>query len=172
MWEQHRSTKVISLTKMAIRFSGIFARLPSQQLQPSYVVRSAFEGKDFALRIDSFWASFKYLTANRKWKRCFPCKIWQKNVQVYSPNVKFAIFSNSTSDFYKEFSCYNIAIFSTFSHRHKSKLQSTLVISKSKGFSEIFRDIRTTTYQICRIQEKKLLNSDISQLNILFGSWS
>ena len=35
-----------------------------------------------------------------------------------------------------------------------SKLQSTPVISNSKGLSEIFRDIRTSTYQICRIEEK------------------
>ena len=33
-------------------------------------------------------------------------------------------------------------------------IQSTLVISNSKGFSEIVRDIRTSTYQICRIEEK------------------
>ena len=33
-------------------------------------------------------------------------------------------------------------------------LQSTLVISNSKGLSEILRDIRTSTYQICRIEEK------------------
>ena len=34
------------------------------------------------------------------------------------------------------------------------KLQSTLVISNSNGLSEILRDIRTSTYQICRIEEK------------------
>ena len=34
------------------------------------------------------------------------------------------------------------------------KTQSTLVISNSKGLSEILRDIRTSTYQICRIEEK------------------
>ena len=34
------------------------------------------------------------------------------------------------------------------------ELQSTLVISNSKGLSEILRDIRTSTYQICRIGEK------------------
>ena len=37
-----------------------------------------------------------------------------------------------------------------------SKIQSTLVISKSKGLSEILRDIRTSTYQICRIEEKRI----------------
>ena len=33
-------------------------------------------------------------------------------------------------------------------------IQSTLVISNSKGLSEILRDIRTSTYQIWRIEEK------------------
>ena len=32
-------------------------------------------------------------------------------------------------------------------------MQSTLVISKSKGLSETLGDIRTSTYQICRIEE-------------------
>ena len=32
-------------------------------------------------------------------------------------------------------------------------LQSTLVISNSKGPAETLRDIRTSTYQICRIEE-------------------
>ena len=36
----------------------------------------------------------------------------------------------------------------------KISIQSTLVISKSKGLSEILQDIRTSTYQICRIEEK------------------
>ena len=31
---------------------------------------------------------------------------------------------------------------------------STLVISNTKRLSEILRDIRTSTYQICRIEEK------------------
>ena len=34
-------------------------------------------------------------------------------------------------------------------------VQSTLVISKSKGPSETVRDIRTSTYQICSIEEKQ-----------------
>ena len=33
-------------------------------------------------------------------------------------------------------------------------IQSTPVISNSKGLSEIVRDIRTSTYQICRIEEQ------------------
>ena len=32
-------------------------------------------------------------------------------------------------------------------------VQSTLVISKSKGPSETLRDIRTSTYQVCRTEE-------------------
>ena len=37
---------------------------------------------------------------------------------------------------------------------HYSKVQTTLVISNCKGLSEILRDIRTSTYQTCRIEEK------------------
>ena len=33
-------------------------------------------------------------------------------------------------------------------------LQSTLVISNSKGLYVILRDIRTSTYEICRVEEK------------------
>ena len=40
-----------------------------------------------------------------------------------------------------------------FSH-DMIQVQSTLVISNSKGLSEILWDIRTSTYQICRIEEK------------------
>ena len=32
-------------------------------------------------------------------------------------------------------------------------IQSTLVISKTKGPAETLRDIRTSTYQMCRIEE-------------------
>ena len=35
-----------------------------------------------------------------------------------------------------------------------NNIQSTHVISNSKGPSEIFRDSRTSTYQICRIEKK------------------
>ena len=37
---------------------------------------------------------------------------------------------------------------------NKMKIQLTLVVSNSKGLSEILRDILTSTYQICRIEEK------------------
>ena len=36
----------------------------------------------------------------------------------------------------------------------KSKIQTTLVISNPKGISETLRDIRTSTHQICRIEEQ------------------
>ena len=35
-------------------------------------------------------------------------------------------------------------------------IQSALVISNSKGLSEIYRDTRTSTYQNCRIEKKNL----------------
>ena len=37
---------------------------------------------------------------------------------------------------------------------YRISIQSTLVISKSKGLSELLRDIHTATYQNCRIKEK------------------
>ena len=42
-----------------------------------------------------------------------------------------------------------------------TKIQSTLVISKSKGPSKILRDISTSTYQTCSIEEKKLNNQNL-----------
>ena len=48
-----------------------------------------------------------------------------------------------------------------FNEKH---IQSTLVISK--GLPEILPDIRTSTYQICRIDENNKLNSHISQMNM------
>ena len=38
--------------------------------------------------------------------------------------------------------------------KDEEQIQSTLVISNSKGLSKILWDIRTSTYQICRIEEK------------------
>ena len=42
-------------------------------------------------------------------------------------------------------------------------IQSTLVISKSKGPSKTLRDIRTSTYQIYSIEEKNNANNQISR---------
>ena len=52
-----------------------------------------------------------------------------------------------------------IWIFNSYVQRYNiwcysSYIQSTLITSNSKGLSEILRDIRTSTYQICRIEEK------------------
>ena len=47
-----------------------------------------------------------------------------------------------------------IAPFITAADDIINRIQSTLVISNSKGLSEILRDIRTSTYQICRNEEK------------------
>ena len=40
-----------------------------------------------------------------------------------------------------------------FDRLSDKNIQSTLVISKSKGPSETLRDIRTSTYQMCSIEE-------------------
>ena len=46
---------------------------------------------------------------------------------------------------------YRIALFLEI--QFKGLVQSTLVISKSKGLYETLRDIRTSTYQICGTDE-------------------
>ena len=38
-------------------------------------------------------------------------------------------------------------------------IQSTFIISNSKGLSEILRDIRISTYQICRSEENNKSNN-------------
>ena len=45
-------------------------------------------------------------------------------------------------------------------------IQSTLVISNSKGLFEILRDIRTSTYQICRIEEKIIRTTTFNKYNM------
>ena len=50
---------------------------------------------------------------------------------------------------------YNVTFRRWYSIRTKTvKVQSILVISKSTGLSEILRDIRTSTNQICIIEKK------------------
>ena len=51
----------------------------------------------------------------------------------------------------------------------KTDIQSTLVISNSKGLSEILRDIRSSTYQVCRIEEKIIW---LTTFNKLIGNWT
>ena len=46
-------------------------------------------------------------------------------------------------------------------------IQSTLVISKSKGPSETLRDIRTSTYQICSIVEKKFEQPNFTNEHVI-----
>ena len=48
-------------------------------------------------------------------------------------------------------------------------LQSTLVISNSKGLSEILRGICNSTYQICRIEEKLIR---LTKFNKYMCNWT
>ena len=47
----------------------------------------------------------------------------------------------------------SLVIGQVFFFQKQPKIQSTLVISKSKGPAETLRDIHTSTYQMCRIKE-------------------
>ena len=46
---------------------------------------------------------------------------------------------------------------------NRSYIQSTLVISNSKGLYETLRDIRTSTYQICGTEENNKSNKRLKQ---------
>ena len=54
-------------------------------------------------------------------------------------------------------------------YREKYEILSTLVISNSKGLSEILRDSRTSTYQICRIEEKLI---QLTTFNKYMCNWT
>ena len=53
---------------------------------------------------------------------------------------------------------FKLLLFNVHIHIH---VQSTLVISNSKGLSETLRDIRTSTYQSCRSEENNKSNNHI-----------
>ena len=48
------------------------------------------------------------------------------------------------------------------------KLQSTLVISNLKGPSETLRDIRTSTYQIFRIEENTIAQPNLKMVALIY----
>ena len=52
------------------------------------------------------------------------------------------------------------------------QIQSTLVISNSKGLSKILRDIRTSTYQNCRIEKKKSKKNRTTTFNKYICNWT
>ena len=66
------------------------------------------------------------------------------------------VFNLDPSNHYKEIMVYCLSdCFYTSTYGYLGfEIQSTLVISNSKGLSEILRDIRSSTYQVCRIEEK------------------
>ena len=49
------------------------------------------------------------------------------------------------------------------------EVQTTLVISNSKGLSETLRDIRTSTYQIFRIEEKVIRTTTFNKFMYIIG---
>ena len=50
----------------------------------------------------------------------------------------------------------------------KIKLQSTLIITNSKGLSEKLRDIRTPIYQILKVEKKKKKKKKIQTTTTLY----
>ena len=74
-------------------------------------------------------------------KRRRPYNLWETD------SYKSSTFFSESQLKYVRVDMYCIFIYT-------NKIQSTLVISNSKGLSEILRDIRSSTYQICRLEEK------------------
>ena len=77
------------------------------------------------------------------------------NLQVTSWKICVSVFERAGVDYMK----HNLPFRFLFEILEgllsgKYKVQSTPVISKSKGPSKILRDIRSSTYEICRTEEK------------------
>ena len=68
---------------------------------------------------------------------------------AWSVNFRYLIFTSKTINSFEEYGKRKDNTDIT----GQKNIQSTLVISNSKGPSETLRDIRTSTYQICRIEE-------------------
>ena len=60
----------------------------------------------------------------------------------------------------------NMLLYSSKAPWRNKKIQSTLVISNSKGLTETLRDIRTSTYQSWESEENNKLNNHIQQMNM------
>ena len=72
-----------------------------------------------------------------------------------SPGVELVVSESVVSVLYAQLQAY-VAI-----KNKKLKIQSTLVISNSKGLTETLRDIRTSTYQSWENEENNKLNNHI-----------
>ena len=80
--------------------------------------------------------------------------------QLYKPGRNIFFFSKFFTGV--SFVCF----FCAFSVKMLVQIQSTLVISKSKGPSKKLRDIRTSTNQMCSSEEKNNLNNQKLQMTM------
>ena len=83
---------------------------------------------------------------------------YKKKFTLIIPNLQFCDFSKGLKNELEtavanEPSVFEPMKFYCIMLNFDRKIQSLLVISKSKEASETLRDIRTSTYQICRIEE-------------------
>ena len=97
---------------------------------------------------------------------CIKWKKWKKVSSIRSAVRRFRSFCMFLS---LKVAFLAISDFYSISLRVPSDIQSTLIISKSKGRYEILRDIRTSTYQICRIEEKIIR---ITKFNKYICNWT
>ena len=85
---------------------------------------------------------------------------FSKLQQIFRPRIILLIQVHPKKVYSREIKKYQLGFVRVRTHADYTTyiyiymyVQSTLVISKSKGPSETHRDIRTSTYQMCRIEE-------------------
>ena len=78
--------------------------------------------------------------------------------RIYLPYWKILVLSLSVmkGGFYFLIWTSPVVLSGMLSKRSDNKLQSTLIISKSKGPSKTLQDTRSSTYQICSTEEKTI----------------
>ena len=94
------------------------------------------------------------------------------NMHFYIPAILYIHASNMHFYISLKLKYTSVIVFiSTHTHTHYIYIyiQSTLVISNSKPPPEILRDIRTSTYQICRIEEKIIRTTTFNKYICVIG---
>ena len=101
--------------------------------------------------------NFTYGISDPRTKNCNRGTTLERSVEIYWVGLKPVLLNRNlalNSDAAP--SCIWVVYLINERSKSNKQIQSTLVISNSKGLSEILRDIRTSTYQTCRIEEKRI----------------
>ena len=132
-------------------FTGVYIifLISAQNIDCGYSLEPPYWGGSNEYSQSMFWAEIWKISDFFIWKFHF----WVAKFSIYLNRHVFVMlhFEESHSNQNSELISYMCSLFFV----SKSNLiQSTLIISKFKGLSEVLQDIRTSIDQICRIQEK------------------